>query len=329
MGVCEITDATNTTTSTTGTCHDGDHRRHGKISSPSSGEDDEESDVVGGARWTLGSTLALPASLSNAAAARRSFSLTLLRPVPSSASLVNGGRPSPHQTTDGVDDVLERWLGLSLLDPSGANTVPSGSEPGWFVVDSSEGDIVDYDDNYATSSAEEDTPTGKELKAWDGRPLERMELDDVVLSLQDGSISSSNAPVTSQVEETNVESEPTTPKLLRAAPLLALPSSASPSSSASLSPSSQPLTMSEEAALLLRADNATFVRLDLELEVGVRRKDVALVGRDEVGRLIAAGKAAAAAAASSAGASTSRGDGNDVGGSWGANGLPGGWVGAT
>ena len=206
---------------------------------------------------------------SNAAAQdRRSFSLTLLRPIPSSpASLGLTGTSA----TDGVEDVLERWLGLSLFDGSidnGPRPVggqqPGGEddEPGWFVVDTTSPTPV-----VAAEDASEEVPA----KAWDGTPLERMELDEVVFG-SEGS---------------------RTPQ---------------PSSYLTL-PSSEATTPTASSANDGLGANDTFVRLDLELEVGVKRREVAIVGREEVGRMMLLGGAGGK-------------------GAMGLGGLPGGWVGA-
>lgn len=253
MGVCEMdgTHHANGTESSSSECFAEEKRRSSTASSASATAASFPSPPVSKdlSHWSFPTTSLDLASSAGSDSSRRSFSLTLLRPIPSS--------PAPLQLThptDGVEGVLERWLGLSLFDQVGPSPVAAeGSfgddEPGgWFVVDSSE---QQEGTTTASSPVEEQQEHETAPKAWDGSTLERMELDEVVLGLAPSSPSPSGS------------SRP------KAASYLTLPSNPS------------------EDAL---GSNDTFVRLDLELEVGVRRREVAIVGREEVRGMMMMGK---------------------------------------
>jgi len=146
-------------------------------------------------------------------------------------------------------------------------------EPGWFVVDSSASPFTNYEQQQADEVVEE-------TKAWDGTPLERMELDEVVLGLSSSSPSSnpsSSSPLSSSSPRSNTNNSNSENKS----------SAASPSSpSARIVPSYLTLPPNPASESSEGGANDTFVRLDLELEVGVRRREVAIVGREEVGRMM-------------------------------------------
>lgn len=226
---------------------------------------------------------------------KKSLSLTLLRPIPSSAADLNLFRPvSPSSTKEdaedeGVNSILQKWLGLNLgegvlFDEGGRNPFASddgserlglglglGGSEGWVLVDSNPID---------RSSAEKRAAAG-EVEAWDGTPLEKMELDQFVQDafpepFEEQGVSSPTPSLDSVSSTSTVKPYAHTPAE-PASSLLTLPSSAA---------SSDPSSTSVPG----KNGNGTFVRLDLELEIDLKRRDVSLVGREEVGRLLKSAK---------------------------------------
>ncbi|CDZ98869.1 Basic-leucine zipper domain [Phaffia rhodozyma] len=239
---------------------------------------------------------------------KKSLSLTLVRPVPSTpADLLVFQPSSPFKRSreddkaEGVNSILERWLGLNLDEgtmwDSSTSTEGIGSQShkrksdsssfgmglglggseGWVLVDSP---VVQAERESEKSQA---ATTGGEVEAWDGTRLEKMALDEIV-------------------EGAGLE-EPTTTttSVAPSGRFLTLPGPSSPSGTSTFG--TPPYGAGSAST---SETNGSFVRLDLELEIGVKRRDIALVDRDEVGRLLKG----------------ARGVGLDEGG---LKGLPGSW----
>lgn len=230
------------------------------------------------ARWSFPSSLSLPT--------RKSFALTLLRPVPkSSAALDDLVSPVPAGPNDDVEDVLERWLGLNLFDgasSSGGAATQDGSgqsSAGWMVVETPllPGQDVDLKE-------QGDIWEGATRTAWDGRPLERLELEEAVMGL------SGAEGADQHVSSSPSSSVPSSPATLRG--------SSPPVSYARdpTLPSSRLLTLPPSADSFEVPTNDTlqtmgggdFLRLDLELELGLKKREVSVVGSSEARRMMQA-----------------------------------------
>jgi hypothetical protein len=233
---------------------------------------------------------------------RRSFALTLLRPVPTSGTGLNtasvesfmdsyggGAGGKKGDDDDGVEDVLERWLGLNLLDGGAGDlggrvseelneswSSSSPTTPGWMVLETPSLELIDGPPSSSSSSSGgNDVPT-----AWDGQPLEPMEIDQAVSSYTPPPPSSSPLPSIppSPSLSTHSFSSDSTIRAPSSPPrLLTLPSSSS----------SQPKANETDDGAAVGAAEG-FLRLDLELELGVRKRDVSLLGREEVNRMMRA-----------------------------------------
>jgi len=148
-----------------------------------------------------------------AARGRKSFSFTLLRPINEDEEASATGKENrltdaldaesaPSADTHGneVEDVLQRWLGLSLFEAGNADQDRNASRMqdqgpampnGWIVVDSS---AAGDDDGVQSAFAAPPTsrrPVKAEVKdsprkAWDGSELEMMDLDTEMLSISAG-----------------------------------------------------------------------------------------------------------------------------------------------
>ena len=145
---------------------------------------------------------------------RKSLSFTLLKPIDEEkaaefekAERKMGGSvdEAAAATANGtVEDVLEKWLGLSLFDNGSGKQADTDAEAGdkgipggWIVVKSSltadnDDDAESKDDrrferasdmSSRSSTASPITKGFKSLTAWDGTPIESMQLDEDVLSV--------------------------------------------------------------------------------------------------------------------------------------------------
>lgn len=256
------------------------------------------------------------------ATARRSLSLTLLRPVP--ASVAELADRDETGRDDDVDDVLSRWLGLSLDDATAAavagdfgllqtssaglsstaghsvhrkqsTTASSGPDAGgWLLI--GPGQSVDIHRLAGTNSATA-VSAGSDVKAWDGSTLERMELDDV---LSPGSAASDAALPSLAASDADVALAPANPDSddpRPVKPLYRRSSAAQPPHLYSLgSPPPGPSLPAGSLATAGAGDGNTtssepssgqYLRLDLSLDLSVRKTAAAFIGADELGRLLA------------------------------------------
>ncbi len=249
---------------------------------------------------------------------RKSFSFTLLRPInedeevsSSSTSSATGTDSYPASTDKSggggeVEDVLQRWLGLSLFDDGNDNdnssmfnqvpTIPGG----WIVVDSSNSSAssafaASPPPRVAAKSASvEGTP---KPKAWDGSDIEMMNLDTEVLSISAGTppqnpndlglyppvnhaaaIGPSPTLAPHVIEDPLAEEESTPPS----PPALLLPGSFPRTPSHARQPSRRIGSLPSSALMALNQNQAEkYMKLELEVDIevevsctGVRRKNV-------------------------------------------------------
>jgi len=148
---------------------------------------------------------------------RKSLSFTLLKPIDEEKGDEEMDKSEQRRTNGGagtVEDVLEKWLGLSLFDNGSSST--SNKEPiddhdndasesganqgipgGWIVVKSSLTDDVEPRDetrrferaseiSSRSSTSSPSTQGFKSLTAWDGTTIESMQLDEDVMSVSHG-----------------------------------------------------------------------------------------------------------------------------------------------
>lgn len=266
--------------------------------------------------------------------ARRSLSLTLLRPVP--VSVAELAERSSTVQDDDVDDVLSRWLGLSLDDDAAAAVagdfgllrsspvMPSagGSRPetvvpsnptaedgadsrGWLLI--GPGQSVDLHRLAETDSAD--------VTAWDGTTLERMELDDVLSpglpTTEVPSLAALDADSRALASARTISDNlrPTKPLYRRASTAqpphlytLGLPP---PGPSV---PAGSSATAADVNATVSESLSGQYLRLDLSLDLSVRKTAASLIGADELGRLLALSGAAGSSGATAKGTSLSRFD---------------------
>lgn len=155
---------------------------------------------------------------------RKSLSFTLLKPIDEegASELAKAGQSgSPDETeastgasSSNIEDVLQKWLGLSLFEnkdeqdeqqqqgPSDLHQKEEASDKasesnGWVVVNSSLDDMDEENDLHKddkrferASVSSHSSLTGspasngfKALRAWDGTPIESMQLDEDVMSM--------------------------------------------------------------------------------------------------------------------------------------------------
>jgi hypothetical protein len=143
---------------------------------------------------------------------RKSLSFTLLKPIDEEKGDEEMDKSEQRRTNGGagtVEDVLEKWLGLSSSSTSNSESTDNhdkdasesdanqGIPGGWIVVKSSLTDDVEPKDDTRrferaseissrSSTASPSTQGFKSLTAWDGTAIESMQLDEDVLSVSHG-----------------------------------------------------------------------------------------------------------------------------------------------
>ena len=147
---------------------------------------------------------------------RKSLSFTLLKPIDEEKGDEEMDKSEQRRTNGSagtVEDVLEKWLGLSLFDNGSSSTsnnestddskdasesdANQGIPGGWIVVKSSLTDDVESKDDTRrferaseissrSSTASPSTQGFKSLTAWDGTTIESMQLDEDVMSVSHG-----------------------------------------------------------------------------------------------------------------------------------------------
>ncbi len=268
-----------------------------------------------------------------AARGRKSFSFTLLRPIsedhemdaPSASEQMAEALSEQSEDHEGeVENVLQRWLGLSLFDEGKADgnatterdqSAGPAIPGGWIVVDSSPAPVSPVENPHDAANR----PAEKLPKAWDGSELEMMNLDTEMLSISgskdqatlfpphtDKRVGPSPTLAPQMLEDPLAEEAPASP------PTFHIPGSFPQAAS---TPSRRLDTLPSSALMALGGNQAEkFMKLELEVDIevevsctGVRRKGqgradrdrksadhgLSVVSRDEVGRILSLGVASA------------------------------------
>lgn len=227
---------------------------------------------------------------------RKSLSFTLLKPI-------NEEKPSELEPSEDVEDVLEKWIGLSLFDEKQEEPEPA-IPGGWVVVKSGK----------EASQSPKESLGGESPKApmaWDGTPLESMQLDDDIMSASLSHDQMDLLPFTPDNRQSHGPSPTLAPEFqgdplaeeearqrASSVPLVAPTKASLRRQSMSVLGQGPSLTSSRSVSVpsaLMASTSGRYMKLELEIDFEVEmtckgiKRGADCVGIEEAGRLIDSG----------------------------------------